>query len=700
VYAVVKVVLDQGVPMSQEDRARDRVVTQLEKTVREHMPPARPDLALPVLPDRADRLMGALEAMRAWISEFDDQGRLLYASPQVEAILGFTPEESLTSDCIEFHPDDLPAIVEIGRKVRETGKPAKNEARVRHKRGHWVWLETSLVGWYPSADGAFHTVAFTRDITELKNAEAARRESEARYRVVSEMSCDLIFEVDGAGRQTYVGPGSEEILGYTPEEILVIEPWSLIHPDDEKRIRAQLAREFREEADEGLEASPRNRQLHVMEFRLRHRDGHWVWFETLGLTYPRADGEPRYLAVSRDVTERKLAEQRRREFEENMQRAQKLESLGVLAGGIAHDFNNLLTPILGAAGLGLEEVPEDAPVRARLEKIRQAAERAAALTNQMLAYAGEKPLCVERLDLSKLVGEMRELVASSISGKATLDLHLEHELPAVEAEAAQLAQVVMNLITNAAESLSDGVGRISVRTGVVNLDAPPSGALFAETLATGQHVYFEVSDSGCGMEAEARARIFDPFFTTKFTGRGLGLAAVAGIVRGHRGAVEVESGPGRGTRFRVLLPAAAGPAAQPTRERAPIDDWRATGTVLVIDDDEGVRELSEDVLHRTGMTVLTAADGHEGVKLFGLHADSIRVVLLDRTMPALSGAETFEAIRALRADAKIVLVSGYLEERAAGELAGRGLAGFLKKPFSPETLLARVREVLETPATA
>jgi PAS domain S-box-containing protein len=680
--------------MSREDRAPDRLLTQLEKIVLEHLPPARPDLALPVFPDRADRLFGLLDAMRAWITEMDSQGHMIYVSPQIELVLGFTSQECLTSDCIEFHPDDLPTVVETGRKVRETGEIAKNEVRIRHKLGHWVWLETSLVGWYPSTDRDFHTMAFNRDITELKNAEAARRESEARYRVVSQMSCDLIFEVDEEGRQTYVGPGSEEIIGYTPEETLALEPWSLVHPDDVERVRSQLAREFLREAGEGLEESPRSRKLRVVEFRARHRDGRWLWFETLGLTYPKADGAVRYLGVSRDVTERKHAEFARHELEESMQRAQKLESLGVLAGGIAHDFNNLLTPILGVAGLALKDLPEAAPARAHLQKIQQAARRAAALTDQMLAYAGQEPLRVERLNLSKVVGEMRELVASSISGKTTLDVQLEPELPAVEVEAGQLGQVVMNLITNAAESLSQGVGRITLRTGVVDLDAPPSGALFAETMATGPHVYFEVTDTGCGMGAETCARIFDPFFTTKFTGRGLGLAAVAGIVRGHHGAIEVESDPGRGTRFRVLLPAVAGPVAQPTRERAPVDGWRATGTALVIDDDESVRELAEDVLRRTGMKVLTAADGHEGVKLFGLHADSIRVVLLDRTMPALSGADTLEAIREVRPDAKIVLVSGYLEERVAGELAGRGLAGFLKKPFSPETLLARVREVI------
>jgi PAS domain S-box-containing protein len=688
-----KVVFGLSVPMKQDHRATGRSPTQLEEAVRQHMPPARPGLDLPVFPERADRLLGVLEVMGVWVCEFDSDARLLYSSPQCESIIGFTVEECLTSDLPGFHPDDMPAVVAVGKRVRETGQPSRNEVRVGHKQGHWVWIETTLVGWYPAADGAFHTIAFSRDISDLKSAEAARRESEERYRIVSQMSCDLIFEVNQEGGQTYVGPGNEEIIGYTPEEVLAIEPWSLIHPDDEDRIREQLAKEFAE----GPEERPRSRKLRVMEYRLRHRDGRWLWFETLGLAYRKADGERYFLAVTRDVTERRLAEQARSELEESMQRAQKLESLGVLAGGIAHDFNNLLTPILGAAGLGLQELPEDAPVRARLEKIQQAARRAAALTNQMLAYAGQSPLRVERLDLSTLVGQMRELVAAAISGRVTLDLQLESELPAVEVEPAQITQVVMNLITNAAESLGEGAGRIAVRTGVVNVDTPPSESLFAETMATGPHVYFEVSDTGSGMDAETRARIFDPFFTTKFTGRGLGLAAVAGIVRVHHGGIEVDSEPGRGTRFRVLLPAVAGPVAQPTQERLPIEGWRASGTVLVIDDDEGVCELAEDVLRGAGMTVLTAADGHEGVKLFRLHADSIRVILLDRTMPSLSGTDTFEAIRALRSDAKIVLVSGHLEERVTGELTGRGLAGFLKKPFSPETLLARVRQVIEFP---
>ena len=667
----------------------------LEKTVRAHMVPVPPGVVLPVFPDRADRLLGVLDAMGVWICEFDGNGHMLYTNDMSESIIGFSADECLNSDRVEFHPDDLPSIAEFSRMVRQTGEPATNEARIRHRDGHWVWCETTLVGWSPVPGGGFQALSFSRDLSALKRAEAAQRESEARYRVVSRMSCDLIVETDRTGRPTYVGPGVEETLGYSREEVLAFAPFSVIHPDDRERIRGQLAREFREEGGAGRETGTESHGMRLMEYRIRHKDGHWRWFETLGRTYQLADGKVRFLAVSRDVTERELAEVARRDLEESMRRAQKLESLGVLAGGIAHDFNNLLTPILGAAGLGLDDLPEDSPVREHFEKIQQVARRAATLTNQMLAYAGQRPPRVEKVDLSKLVGEMRQLLMSSISGKATLDLELEPGLPAVEVEGAQLTQVVMNLITNAVESLGDGKGRIALRTGVVNVDAPPPGTLFSDSMSTGPHVYFEIVDTGCGMDTETRVRIFDPFYTTKFTGRGLGLAAVAGIVRGHRGAIEVESEPGRGARFRILLPAAADSAVQPAPEAMSIDGWRNTGTALVIDDDDDVRTLAEDVLRRAGMTVLTAADGHAGVRLFGLHADSIDVVLLDRTMPALSGSEVFEAIRALRPEAKVVLASGYSEEHVTAELAGRGLAGFLHKPFLPETLLARVRAAIE-----
>ncbi len=666
-------------------------LTQLERTVQENMPPPRRGANIPSLPRRTDRLLGALDAMGVWVSEVNDQGTLTYTSSQIETILGFTAEECVAEQKLDFHPDDLSKIVESGRIVRSTGRNARNQTRLRHKDGHWVWVENTLMGWTDD-HGRFATLIYGRDISDIKRTEAAHRESEARYNVVSQMSYDLITEMDTEGRYTYIGPGSEALLGYEEHEVLELEPWALLHPDERERVRAQFEKQLVPPA-----APPgTHTNLQPIEARLLHKDGRWLWFEIQGVTYPRADGEIRYLAVNRDVTERVLAEEARREFEQNMQRAQKLESLGVLAGGIAHDFNNLLTPIMGAAGLALMELPNDSPIRTRLQTIHRAAKRAAALTNQMLAYAGQKPLRVELVDLTAIVEDMRDLALTSLTGKARIDLNLETDLPLVEGESAQLSQVVMNLISNAAESLPEGHGQLSISTGTTMVDSRSRKMLFSDSMNLGEHVYFEVRDSGCGMDAETLDRIFDPFYTTKFTGRGLGLAAVSGIVRGHGGGIEVTSEPGSGTRFRVLFPAVRRKVVQSVREAKSPGEFHLEGTALVVDDDEGVRELAQEVLERAGMHVLCAADGRAGVEDFRENADRIRVVLLDRTMPELSGADALEAIRKIRPDTPIVLVSGYSEERVQDELGGKGLAGFLKKPFLPETLLERVADVLRS----
>jgi PAS domain S-box-containing protein len=674
---------------------RPGALTQLQRAIRENLAPPAAKLKFPHYPERTDRLLGLLESTRGYIIESDSSGTLTFVSPQVKEILGFTPEECISEGAVVFHPDDLPKIVTTGRAVRQTGVPAETQVRVRHKLGHWLWFENTVMGW-TDAHGDYFTLVYSRDISDIKRAEAGQRESEARYSVVTRMSSDLIIEMDRAGRYTHVDSGCEKILGYTVEEALALEPWALIHPEDHERVIEQLEAQFIEPSDS---TSP-GPNLQFVEARLQHKDGRWLWFEIHGVTYPRSDGQLRYLAVNRDVTERVRAEQARREFDELLQRSQKLESLGVLAGGIAHDFNNLLTPIMGAAGLGLAELPANSPVRARLKTIHRAAKRAAALTSQMLAYAGQQPMRVEKFDLTTLIEEMHELMISSVAGKTIVELALESELPYVEGEAAQLSQLIMNLISNATEALTEGEGKLTIRTGVETIDSRPPDTLFAETMSLGRHVYFEVVDTGCGMDQKTLDRIFDPFFTTKFTGRGLGLAAVAGIVRGHRGGIKVTSEPGLGTSFKVMFPAIDRPAVQAKAPSSPDHVFKLSGTALVIDDDDGVRELAEEVLQRAGMHVLTAADGHEGVKLFDSHQHEISVVLLDRTMPSLSGADTYEAIHAIRADAKIILVSGYSEEKVTAELVGRGLterslAGFLRKPFLPDALLSRIEEVLD-----
>jgi CheY-like chemotaxis protein len=375
-----------------------------------------------------------------------------------------------------------------------------------------------------------------------------------------------------------------------------------------------------------------------------------------------------------------------------------LESLGILAGGIAHDFNNLLTPMLGDASLALLDLPRNSPARVRLQRIKKAAHRAAAITNQMLAYTGKKSAAVDPLDVSQLVRDMAQLLEGAASGKAELIYELAENLPSIEADAAQLSQVVLNLITNAIESIKEGtMGRAILRTGLVESEKVELQFLYGdEGVLPGSYVFVEVVDSGCGMSAAIQAKIFDPFFTTKASGRGLGLAATIGTVRGHGGAIELESEVGQGTRFRVLFPSMGRRALSAESTEIAIEQWRGSGTALVVDDDEGVRGLVKEILERAGLKVLEAHDGSEAVEIFRNQDDEIDVVVLDRTMPRIGGEEAFDQIRQIRPDARIILLSGYSEESATWLFVSRGLDAFIHKPFEPMVLVDRVRRIFES----
>jgi signal transduction histidine kinase len=322
----------------------------------------------------------------------------------------------------------------------------------------------------------------------------------------------------------------------------------------------------------------------------------------------------------------------RHELEILMFQAQKLESLGVLAGGIAHDLNNMLTPVLGFAELASTALPENSPAAPMLEEIGKNARRAADLVQQILAYAGKGRFVIRSVDLSRLVREMGGLLGSAVSINTELRYDLAPELPFVEADATQLRQVVLNLVKNASEAVEEGGGAITVRTGLMQADhqTPPSSNPKTD-LAGGPSVFLEVADSGCGITADVMEKIFDPFFTTKFTGRGLGLAVVQGIARGHGGALQVRSEPGRGSTFRLFLPCSTKAAAEPVVTRKS-EDWRGAGTVLVIDDEEAIRDIAARILVMAGFTVLTAGDGQEGLRVFR-EEQGIDAVVLDLTMP-------------------------------------------------------------------
>ena len=395
-------------------------------------------------------------------------------------------------------------------------------------------------------------------------------------------------------------------------------------------------------------------------------------------------------------TARVKLEEERRTLERQMLHVQKLESLGVLAGGIAHDFNNLLVSVLGNAGLAIAEIDPASPARGRLTDIELAAQRAAELTRQMLAYAGRGRFVVQRLNLSEIVGELVTLLRTVVPRTAEIDVRLADDLPGVEADASQLRQVVMNLVTNAADALAGVAGRIEITTGRMFATRDYlAQACVGEDVAPGEFVFAQIADTGCGMDQATLARIFDPFFTTKVTGRGLGLAAVLGIVRSHHGAVTVDSTPGFGTCFRLLLPAAA---ASPSHRQVPgvIAKTALSGaTILVVDDDDGVRTVATLSLERSGFRVVGACDGEEGVAALRERRGEFDAVLLDMTMPRLSGADTCHVIRQMHPDLPVVLMSGYTEPDAVARFGPHEVAGFLQKPFSPATLVQMIQDAVQ-----
>jgi PAS domain S-box-containing protein len=525
---------------------------------------------------------------------------------------------------------------------------------------------------------------------ELTVAHAAVAEERRRYQHLFQYAPDAYLLTDLNGIIREANHSAAHLLGVQPRFLVGKTLVSFVALEDRPRLRGEIGRWQSEPAAKSI------------ELRLHPRGG-----ETFdaSLTLSVARGGPRDQAFGfrwlvRDISAhhqltqelRNREEVARREAEASEAHAyhvQKLESIGVLAGGIAHDFNNLLHVVLGNADLARLHVPGDSPAREHLDEVVRATQRAAELTQQLLAYSGRGALESRQLDLSREVREMATLLRTAISKQATLKWDLSPELPPVTADPTQLRQIVMNLITNASDALGEGSGTITLRTGVVESaesDAEPPDSVF-----------LEVSDTGCGMDTDTLQRIFDPFFSTKFTGRGLGLAAVMGIVESHQGRVRIRTAPGEGTSFRVVLPAVAGKAEAPPR-RLTGAGWRGQGTVLVVEDEEGVREVVGRMLERLGFQVITATDGVDALRVLGEHADGVAAVLLDLSMPRMGGPETVQLLRERSPGLPVVLMSGYTEQDMASKIlnGAGGAVGFLQKPFLPEDLSSVLRQLSES----
>jgi PAS domain S-box-containing protein len=500
---------------------------------------------------------------------------------------------------------------------------------------------------------------------------------------------EAIFWIDQQSRFLYVNQAACRSLGYVRTELVEM---TVADINPKVLLGGGWSEYWRQLVDET--------EL-IFETRHRRKDGTTFPVEA-SVHHLVFDGQGYACVSARDISARKQAEierlrleEARRSLEAQVQHAQKLESLGVLAGGIAHDFNNLLGGILGNAELAFARLDSASPVRSLVQEITRAADRCAELSNQMLAYSGKGKFVLERIDLGQMMREMVDLLHLSISKKALLHFELSKNLPAVEVDPTQVRQVVMNLITNASDALGEDSGHIFLRTGVQNYEPEADQHFPGPSLEAGTQVFLEVEDTGCGMDEMTRSRLFDPFFTTKLTGRGLGMAAVLGIVRAHHGTIQVESFPGEGTTFRVLFNASTSlPTVHPKRPVERAKPWRGTGTVLVVDDEEVVRVLARSILEEAGFEVLECADGRAALDLFKCHQQDIVVVLLDMTMPKLDGSETFRELRQVCPEVRVILSSGYSKQVALRRFTEHGIAGFLQKPYRPNNLLEKVQEVL------
>jgi PAS domain S-box-containing protein len=528
--------------------------------------------------------------------------------------------------------------------------------------------------------GALLGIFAARAGAELDRLAAERRlaESEARFRLIVTNCSEGVCLLGEEQVARYANPQLAAILGVSSPEALVGRSYrDFTGPEERAELERRVEQRRRGQADR-------------YETRLRTADGRSILVEVSAA--PLADEEGRIsgtIAMLRDVTER-------RALDEQVREAQKLESLGVLAGGLAHEFNNLLVGMLANSSYVAAELPAGSELRAAVEDVHASASKATELTRQLLAYSGRGKFTVGPVRLNRIASEVLVLAAPSLGRRTIVTQDLAADLPEVEGDAGQLGQVVMNLLTNAADAIRLRGGTIGIRTAVAALDAAALARFHGgETLAPGRHVVLEVQDDGPGMDGATRDRVFEPFFSTKFAGRGLGLPAAMGIVKGHRGGIRLESEPGQGSRVTIVLPLLAGapPArrpAAPAPRPAPPPASGAGRTVLVADDEEVVRRASRRALERAGYQVLEACDGREAVACFRSEAGRIACILLDLTMPGMGGEEALSAIRQLDAEVPVVLTSGYSSRDEASEEAAGARVAFLPKPFVTADLLGAV----------
>jgi len=571
--------------------------------------------------------------------------------------------------CKELVQTQIDQILQVGQR------PFTTEGQLM--RGNQEEFDVDIIAVRCSYRGNPAVQLIARDITTRKQA-AAQME---RLLSIIETSTDFIGMVDAAGTVMYINPAGRRMVGLSEDPAtpgMLID--TFLKPGEVARIHSEIFPSILRHG--GCQT----------EVVFLGKNGEKIPCLVAFSVQKNPDDSPAsYAIIARDIRQQ-------RKQQEHIEHIQRLESLGVLAGGIAHDFNNILTVILGNAAIAERKAitnPQEMP--RYLSNIVESSEKAADLCKQMLAYSGKGKYVVELINLSTMVAQITRLLEVSISKNVVLKYQLAEQLPAVAADTAQMQQIIMNLIINASDAIGNKSGVISIATGVMHADwAYLSDTCVDTDVAEGRYVFLEISDTGNGMDKETQKHIFEPFFTTKHQGHGLGMSAVLGIVRGHQGTLKLYSEPGRGTTFKIMLPISDQLPGISKESSIRIGLWQGTGTVLIVDDEETIRETAAVMLEDRGFTTLAAADGLDAVAIYRQRQEEIVAVLLDMTMPRLDGTGCFRELRRINPQVRVLLCSGYNEQEATSRFVGKGLAGFIQKPYTPDALLEKLQEVLST----
>jgi two-component system, cell cycle sensor histidine kinase and response regulator CckA len=642
--------------------------------------------------EREERLRVIFEASNSGIILVTSQGIIDFANRRMAEMFGIQLHELLgTSYSEHLHESEKKVGDErMHMLIRGEIQSVANERRFIRKDGTDFWGHLSGRR-LENPDGSLQAlVGVISDITELKQMIRLLAESEVRLRTLVQTIPDMIWLKDVNGVYLFCNTKFERFFDARETEI--------VGKTDYDFVDNELADFFRKYDRKAMAAGKSSCNEEWITFA---DDGHRALLETIKTPMNDADGKLiGVLGIARDITDRKKSEEDRIDLERQLLHSQKLESLGILSGGIAHDFNNLLQAVLGNLDLALMRLPQETSARKNIDQAIKAALHAAKLTNMMLAYSGKGLFVIKPLNLTELVEENAAMLDATIPKSITLEQHLDHALPIIKADAGQLQQVIMNLITNASEAIGDASGTITLATGVGEIDQNVlNESRLDEKTAAGRYVWLEVRDNGCGMDEETLHKLFDPFFTTKFTGRGLGMSAVLGIIRAHKGAFLAKSVPGGGTTIKVLFPTADDQPAgsDPVSAGESVQEKQAglSVKVLVVDDEDMIRAVSTAMLKELGFETLAAASGEEALALFREAGDSIGVVLLDQVMPGMDGVSVFKELRNIRPDIKVLLASGFSKQEVSERFRGLGLNGFLPKPYTLKNLTAELTRVMK-----